>query len=137
MCAVGRPVLRYVAFAALAAVANIAAQWCTATLYAGNYEFYLALGAGTLVGLGTKYVLDRNWVFGAGADSLVGHVGRFGLYSLTGVLTTGLFWAIEIAFVALGDAPWLRYAGAAVGLAVGYTVKYRLDRRYVFRVLRT
>ena len=121
--------MRYVAFAAVAAVRS-----GPATLYAGRYELYVALGVGTLVGLGAKYTLDRHWVFGAGADSLIGHVGTLGLYSLTGVLTTGLFWAIELAFVALGDAPWLRYAGAAVGLAVGYTAKYRLDQRYVFRV---
>ncbi|MYE13772.1 MAG: GtrA family protein [Gammaproteobacteria bacterium] len=129
--------LRYVAFAAVASVANIASQWCTGALYFGRHELYLALAVGTVVGLGTKYLLDRYWVFGVGADSLAGHVGKFGLYSLTGVLTTAIFWAIELAFVALGDAWWLRYAGAAVGLAVGYTVKYRLDRRYVFRAAAT
>ena len=27
----------------------------------------------------------------------------------------------------------LRYAGAVLGLAMGYTAEYRLDRRFVFR----
>ena len=27
----------------------------------------------------------------------------------------------------------LRYAGAVLGLAIGYAAKYRLDRRFVFR----
>ena len=49
------------------------------------------------------------------------------------MLTTAIFWGTELAFVALGDAPWLRYVGAVLGLAVGYTAKYRLDRRFVFR----
>ena len=133
MRAVGRPVA-YAAFAAVAAAANIATQWCTAAMYAGPHELYVALVNGTLAGLAAKYVLDRRWIFRAGPDSLRGHAGRFGLYSLTGVLTTAIFWAVELAFVALGDAAWLQYAGAAVGLAAGYTLKYRLDRRFVFRV---
>ena len=133
MSLTGNWAVRYVAFAGLAGTGNIAAQWCTVALYTGRHELFLALVNGTLVGLVAKYVLDRRWVFGDQTNSLLGHAGRFSLYSLTGVLTTGLFWAIELAFVALGDAAWLRYAGAVVGLTAGYAAKYHLDRRFVFR----
>lgn len=129
--------MRYAACAALAAGANITVQWSSAALYTGPYELYVALINGTLVGLAVKYVLDRRWVFDDPPNSLRGHAGKFSLYSLTGVLTTGLFWLIELTFVALGDARWLRYAGAGVGLATGYAIKYRLDRRFVFGVLAT
>lgn len=123
---------RYAAFAVIASAANIAAQWLSSMLYAERFEFYVALVNGTLVGLVVKYVLDRRWIFHDRTRTLRGHTARFTLYSLTGVFTTGVFWATEIAFAAMGDAPWLRYAGAAVGLAIGYALKYRLDKRFVF-----
>ena len=125
--------LRYAAFAAAATAVNAATQYVSSTLYTGRYELYAAMAAGTLAGLIAKYVLDRRWIFHDRPAPPRGHAVKFTLYSLTGVLTTVIFWGTELAFAALGDAPWLRYAGAVLGLAVGYTAKYRLDRRFVFR----
>ena len=126
--------LRYMAFAAAATGINVAAQLASTAVYAGRYELYAAIAVGTLAGLVAKYLLDRRWIFHyRPAQRLRGHAARFSLYSLTGVLTTGIFWATELGFAAMGDAPWLRYAGAVLGLALGYTLKYRLDRRFVFR----
>ena len=125
--------LRYAAFATVATGINVAAQLASSTVYAGRHELYAAMAAGTLAGLLAKYVLDRRWIFHDRPASPRGHASRFTLYSLTGVLTTGIFWGTELAFAAMGDAPWLRYVGAVLGLAVGYTLKYRLDRRFVFR----
>ena len=125
--------LRYGAFAVLATAINIVTQHVSSTLYTGHYELYVAMIAGTVTGLFTKYVLDRRWIFCGPPVSLRGRSREFALYTLTGVLTTCIFWATELAFAAMGDAYWLRYIGAAIGLAIGYTIKYRLDRRFVFR----
>ena len=125
--------LWYAAFAAAATAANVATQYVSSTLYTGRYELYAAMAAGTLAGLIVKYILDRRWIFHGRLTSPRGHAVELPLYTLTGVLTTVIFWGTELAFAALGDAPWLRYAGAVLGLAVGYTAKYRLDRRFVFR----
>ncbi len=125
--------LRYAVFAAAATAVNAATQYVGSSLYTGRHELYAAMAAGTLAGLVVKYVLDRRWIFHDRPASPRGHAVRFTLYALTGVLTTVIFWGTELAFVALGDAPWLRYAGAVLGLAVGYTAKYRFDRRFVFR----
>ena len=124
---------RYAAFAAAATAVNVATQHASVMLYAGRYELYTAMAAGTLAGLAAKYVLDRRWIFHDRPASLRGHSVRFALYSLTGVLTTAIFWGTELAFTAFGEALWLRYVGAVLGLAVGYALKYRLDRRFVFR----
>lgn len=125
--------VRYAAFAAVATAVNVATQALCLALYAGRHELYASMTAGTATGLLAKYLLDRRWIFRVGPASLPGRSVEFILYSLTGVLTTGLFWAVEIAFAALGDALWLRYVGAVLGLAAGYALKYRLDRRFVFR----
>ena len=124
--------LRYAAFAALATTVNVATQYATSMLYGGRYELYAAMAAGTFTGLVTKYHLDRRWIFDDRTTSLRGHSVKFTLYSLMGVFTTLLFWGTEIAFEMLGDAHWMRYAGAIVGLTIGYVVKYYLDRRFVF-----
>jgi hypothetical protein len=43
-----------------------------------------------------------------------------------------IFWASETGFyVVFGTLEMARF-GAALGLAAGYFLKYRLDRRYVF-----
>jgi len=89
--------------------------------------------AGTGTGLVTKYLLDRHWIFFEGRGNLSDHSRKFTLYTLMGGATTLIFWVTEWTFDHLsgGDELW-RYTGAVVGLAIGYTVKYRLDKRFVF-----
>ena len=125
--------VRYAAFAAAATAVNVATQALYLTLSASRHELYAGMAAGTVAGLLAKYLLDRRWIFHSGPAPLPGRSVEFVLYALTGILTTGLFWTVEIAFAAMGDALWLRYVGAVLGLAAGYTLKYRLDRRFVFR----
>ncbi len=49
-----------------------------------------------------------------------------------GVVTTAIFWSTETAFWVIWHTDLARETGAVLGLAVGYVVKYRLDRRFVF-----
>ncbi len=49
-----------------------------------------------------------------------------------GGITTCIFWGTETAFYLL-DFCGSQYIGGAVGLAVGYTLKYFLDKNFVFR----
>ena len=58
--------------------------------------------------------------------------GTFGLYAATGVITTLIFWGFESAAWLIWHSHLAREAGAIAGLAIGYLVKYRLDRRFVF-----
>ncbi len=126
-------VLRYSAFAALATTVNILTQAACALLYTGRYELYVAILAGTCTGLVTKYMLDYHWIFQSQAVTLCTYTIKFTFYSLTGVFTTCIFWGTELAFAAAGDAHWLRYLGAVLGLSVGYVLKYHLDKYFVFR----
>lgn len=49
------------------------------------------------------------------------------------MLTTGIFWGAEYTADALAGTPPTRNVVAALSLALGYFIKYRLVRRYVFR----
>jgi hypothetical protein len=79
-----------------------------------------------------KYVLDKRWIF---YDETRGARRRDGSSSsipLMGVATTAIFWVTETAFWLIWGTDFARETGAVLGLMVGYTTKYLLDRRFVF-----
>lgn len=120
----------YSAFASIAILANLATQ--RLVLAAFPKAFILALAGGTLIGLIMKYALDRQWIFKGGSHAQAGHAGTFGLYAATGIFTTLIFWGLETAAWLIWQTHQAREVGAVVGLLLGYGLKYRLDRRYVF-----
>jgi len=125
-------VIRYAAFAVAATLANLAAQRVVLAIDDGPWGFAVAVFAGTLVGLVLKYMLDKRWIFEDRATGVAAHGRKFGLYTAMGVATTAIFWGTETAFWAIWGTDLARETGAVLGLAVGYIIKYRLDRRYVF-----
>ncbi len=125
-------VLRYAAFAVVATVANLATQRLVLQGGASAERFALAVAAGTAVGLVVKYVLDKRWIFHDAEGGLRAHGRKFTLYTLMGLVTTAIFWGSETLFWVIWRTDAMRELGAVLGLAVGYVVKYNLDRRYVF-----
>ncbi len=128
-------ILRYTAFAVLAVVANLATQRVVLSGEADvdGTRFAFALGAGTLVGLVVKYVLDKRWIFYDETRGAKAQGRQFFLYSLMGVATTAIFWVTETAFWLIWGTDIARETGAVLGLTVGYITKYMLDRRFVFQ----
>lgn len=132
--------LRYTAFAALATAANLGAQrivlWAGGALVPALAPAALlaaAILAGTAVGLVLKYVLDKRWIFADRETGLAAHSRKLGLYTAMGIITTAIFWGFETAAWTIWHTTVAREMGAITGLAIGYAVKYQLDRRFVFR----
>lgn len=123
---------RYVAFAIVATGANLVAQELTVRAYIGVSSLYLAIAVGTLVGLVCKYLLDKHYIFALVTVSKREDADRFLFYSLTGVVTTMLFWGFELGFEFAFSGKTARYVGAVIGLSLGYALKYQLDKRFVF-----
>jgi putative flippase GtrA len=125
-------ILRYAAFALLATIANLATQ--RAVLSFGDTGAFLAvaIGAGTIIGLVIKYLLDKRWIFHDIATGVKNHSRQFTLYSAMGLVTTAIFWGAETVFWYIWHTDMMREVGAILGLSVGYIVKYHLDRRFVF-----
>lgn len=124
--------LRYIAFAVVATAANLATQRAVMGFVDPADAYYPALMAGTLLGLLVKYLLDKRWIFADPSQGLSAHGRKFSLYTLMGVATTVVFWGTETAFWLGWHTQTAREVGAILGLTVGYFVKYRLDRRFVF-----
>ena len=123
---------RYAMFAGVATGVNIASQWLALHSYRGAWALPLAMALGTATGLATKYVLDKRWIFGDRTGGLAVHVRKFSLYTMMGIVTTAVFWMTELVFNALSPGGRARFWGALLGLAIGYSTKYWLDRRFVF-----
>lgn len=125
-------ILRYAAFAVLASIANLAIQRFVLQFGQTGVHFVGAVGAGTIVGLIIKYVLDKRWIFHDLETGVKNHGRKFCLYTAMGLITTAIFWGTETAFWLIWQTDIIRELGAILGLSVGYVVKYNLDRRFVF-----
>lgn len=130
-----RLILLYILFCGLAMGVNLGIQY--AAQFGFHWRFWPSLVVGTGAGLALKFVLDRNFIFQARGVKLSQDVGRFILYSAFGLVTTAIFWAFEwVGYVSTSSA-WGRYAGGSLGLMIGYALKYSLDRRWVFAMLKS
>ncbi len=125
-------VFKYTLFAAISTIVNLFFQWLCFEFYSAKGSLYLAMFAGTGAGLIVKYILDKRWIFYHKPKDKKDDAKKFLLYSLMGIFTTALFWGTEMAFYYMFTDPNAKYAGAVIGLVAGYTIKYILDKRYVF-----
>ncbi len=123
-------IFRYSLFAILATCSNLFSQRLVLGLGNSDVIFIIALLVGTFVGLFLKYILDKRWIF---KDTSTGIQGKkFSLYTAMGIVTTLIFWGVETTFWLIWQSNAMRELGAVIGLSIGYTIKYGLDRRFVF-----
>ena len=125
-------VLLYIVFASLSTAINIGSQMLSMGIYKGFYAVEISILVGTATGLPLRYLLEKRYIFSF-KSSDIRHDGQlFVLYSSMGVLTTAIFWLTEYAFHLLFAEDFMRYVGGVIGLGIGFYVKYRLDKEYVF-----
>lgn len=122
----------YGLFAALSIAANLGLQKLALLAYDGPFQLWLALCIGTGGGLVLKFALDKTWIFRYRHRDIAHGARSLLLYSLMGVATTVVFWGFEFGAFALWHTDAARFTGGAIGLVIGYFVKYRLDRAFVF-----
>lgn len=125
-------VSRYALFAALSTAVNVGVQWLVLRAPNGPASLYLAIAGGTAAGLVVKYLLDCRFIFAYVNKPRLESLATFTLYVLMSGVTTAVFWGAELIGDAVVPGELGRYAGAVIGLAVGYTLKYHLDRNFVF-----
>jgi putative flippase GtrA len=125
-------VTRYIFFAVIATVVNLLTQRAVLSVGQNQTLFLSAVVLGTLTGLATKYLLDKRWIFYDARTGLKGEGRKFTLYTMMGLATTAIFWSMETVFWVIWETDFMREVGAIIGLAIGYTIKFNLDRRFVF-----
>lgn len=122
----------YSLFAAFSTAINIGAQMLSIWAYTGPYAVEVSILIGTAAGLPLRYLLEKRYIF-AFTSNNIAHDGQlFVLYSFMGVFTTAIFWSVEYAFHLVFATDTMRYVGGMIGLAIGFYVKYQLDKKFVF-----
>jgi putative flippase GtrA len=127
-----RVVVLYSLIALIATLANLGSQAVVIRLYSNSNAVGFSILTGTAIGLPIKYILEKKHIFAFSTRDLKHDSQLFMVYSAFGVLTTLLFWGIEYLFHRAFGTSSMRYTGGAIGLAIGYALKYRLDKKYVF-----
>lgn len=122
----------YVAFAILATAVNLGTQMLVELALTGEWTTVIAVLAGTLTGVVTKYVLDKRYIFRHETMNATHGLKTFFLYGVMSGVTTLIFWGFEFGFDFLFGTDVARYAGAVIGLAIGYAAKYHLDKNVTF-----
>jgi putative flippase GtrA len=133
-----RPQLRqaallYVLFAVIATAANILTQEAVVRLAPQSAALALSIAAGTIAGFAVKYILDKVYVFADAYVAPAAEARKIMLYGAFSVLTTLIFWGFELAAWWFWQTTSAKYAGAVLGLAIGYALKFALDSRFVFK----
>ena len=122
----------YTLFAVLSTVINIGSQMLSIWAYKGPHSVEISILVGTAAGLPLRYFLEKRYIFNFKSQNLK-HDGKlFVFYSAMGVITTLIFWGTEYAFHLIYETDFMRYVGGVIGLAVGFYIKYQLDKKYVF-----
>lgn len=122
----------YTLFAAFSTVINICTQMLSMWAYKGLYSVEVSILIGTAAGLPLRYLLEKRYIFAFKSKNIAHDWRLFTMYSFMGVFTTAIFWGVEYAFHLLFATDTMRYMGGVIGLAIGFYVKYQLDKKYVF-----
>ena len=128
-----KKIFLYIFFAMVSTIFNLLTQRVILSLNKTDLFFFIAILSGTAVGLLIKFFLDKSYIFFDKKND-ISHLRRtFGLYSLMGTFSTVIFWGTESIFWVIWRQENMRELGAILGLTIGYLIKYKLDKRYVFR----
>lgn len=122
----------YTLFASASMLVNICSQIIFMILYQSDNVVELSILVGTIFGFPLRYILEKRYIFSFKSKN-INHDGElFILYSLMSVITTIIFWGTEYAFHKIFESNILRYFGAMLGLSIGFYIKYKLDKKFVF-----
>ena len=125
-------IFKYILFCVVATLINLMTQRISLNLISFDNNYFIALFLGTITGLIAKYFLDKNYIFNDYNNSIKNNSKKFYLYSVNGIFTTFIFWGAESLFFFVYATTFAREFGAVLGLSIGYFVKYKLDKKYVF-----
>ena len=124
--------IRYTIIALSASALNLLLQAVISWLYKGPLAVEASMVLATGLVLPLKYSIERRVIFEFQPASLLHDAKLFYLYTTVSVFTVLIFWCTEYAFHIIFRDDAMRYVGGAVGLAISFYSKYRLDKQFVF-----
>ena len=128
-----KKIFLFFSFAIISTLLNLLTQRFILSFDKTNLFFFIAISSGTFVGLVIKFFLDKSYLFFDKKNNISHLRKKFGLYTFMGIFSTIIFWGTEYIFWIIWRQENMRELGAILGLTIGYIIKYKLDKRYVFR----
>ena len=128
-----KKIFLYTLFAIISSIFNLLSQRIILSINNTNLFFFIAIIFGTIVGLIIKFFLDKSFIFFDKNKNFLSVGKKFGLYTFMGIFSTIIFWGTESIFWIIWREENMRELGAILGLLTGYILKYRLDKKYVFK----
>ena len=128
-----KKIFLYIFFATISSIFNLLTQRVILYFSKSDLFFFLAIILGTLAGLIIKFFLDKSYIFVDNKKEILYVSEKFGLYSFMGIFSTMVFWSTEYIFWIIWRQENMRELGAILGLTFGYIIKYKLDKKYVFK----
>jgi putative flippase GtrA len=96
--------------------------------------FILQLILGTATGFIFKFIVDKFVIFKNAYAGISQTAKQIIIYTLFAIITTAIFWGTEILFKIIFEFPNNELLGGLIGLSIGYTTKFFLDKKWVFIV---
>ena len=139
--------LLYMLFAVISTGVNLGSQYGIKNLLTNIFEFrktifflskefeiyfLIQLVTGTVLGFITKFILDKFIVFEEKHKDIKHTLRQIIIYGILAVFTTIVFWGFEFAFKLFFCFTNSELVGGFIGLALGYTIKFFLDKKFVF-----
>lgn len=136
----------YIIFALLSTLINIVVQWSMerillllkidllSLVLIKNISIIIIIKMffGTVAAFIFKYIVDKVIIFKDDTKELKENLKKILLYGFFAVFTTLIFWGCELSFKYLLQFNNSEYLGGVIGLAIGYTIKFILDKKFVF-----
>ena len=123
------PLFLYYAFALVAVGLNVLVQHLVFISLTHSHAIFIAMLIGAAVALVAKYFLDRKFVF---LKTSSANRRELFWYALTGGLITIVFFVAEYVIWDAYKTGLARDIGIVVGMLLGYTLKYFIDKHLVF-----
>ena len=93
---------------------------------------FIKLSIATIVAFLFKFIVDKFLIFEDREKNVLKGLGQIFIYGLFAVFTTLIFWGTVFIFRIIFDTFVAEIIGSVIGLAIGYTAKFFLDRKFVF-----
>jgi putative flippase GtrA len=97
-----------------------------------TFGFFIKMFIATIVAFIFKFLVDKIFIFEDKSKEIKENIRQIFFYGFFAVFTTIIFWGTELVFKIFFVFSFSEYIGAVLGLAIGYTIKFLLDRKYVF-----
>ncbi|HOJ65077.1 MAG TPA: GtrA family protein [Spirochaetota bacterium] len=136
--------LLYCIFATISIILNVLIQIVMEFILKGinflNYNIYknitylsiIKILIATLICFNFKFIIDKNIIFNDKTRKIDKNMIKFLIYTSFSIITTITFWGTELLFKILFHTQLFEMIGAVIGLTIGYTFKFFLDKKFVF-----